>query len=127
MKMKLITKLLVASLLILYATTMRAQQSCPVQVTFSSVPSTVNPGDAVTLTWTTTGARTVNITPGNEDVQKSGTMSVRPTRTSSWSLIAIAGPIGLSCSKSAVVVVKVTSATATKSVIPKPQVKRSVK
>lgn len=83
-------------------------QDCPVQISFTASSSSVKSGAQVTLTWNVTNARTVNLMPGHEDVAKSGSLVVKPTRTSAFSLIAISGAIGLSCSKTQVLVVNVT-------------------
>ncbi|MGC2088342.1 MAG: OmpA family protein [Candidatus Acidiferrales bacterium] len=64
----------------------------PVTGTFSASPTQINCGDSTTLTWSSTDAVDVNITPVGT-VQASGTQSVSPHQTTTYDFTA-AGPGG---------------------------------
>ena len=60
----------------------------PVIGTFSSSPSTINPGGTSTLTWNVTGANSVNIDQGIGQVNASGTMVVSPATSTFYTISA---------------------------------------
>jgi hypothetical protein len=64
----------------------------PVSGTFSASPTQINCGDSSTLTWSSTDAVDVNITPVGT-VQASGTQSVSPHQTTTYNFTA-SGPGG---------------------------------
>ncbi len=66
----------------------------PVSGTFSASPTQINCGDSSTLTWSSTDAVDVNITPIGT-VQASGTQSVSPHQTTTYNFTA-SGPGGTS-------------------------------
>ena len=56
---------------------------------FSSNPSTITSGSSSTLSWTTSGATSIAITPGSfTSTQASGSTSVSPTSTTTYTLTA---------------------------------------
>ena len=80
--------------------TVQVAQSGPPQITqFSATPTTVNGGDTTTLTWATTNATSITITPAvpppNDEgaLPTSGTSIVPVTATTTFSLTA-SGPGG---------------------------------
>lgn len=60
----------------------------PIVNIFSANPSTINPGESSTLTWSVSDADTVTITPGVGPVDLSGSTSVSPAVTTTYTLIA---------------------------------------
>ena len=59
----------------------------PVITTFTAGPTSITSGDNTTLTWTVTGATTVNIT-GVGTVSATGTRTLNPTTTTTYTLTA---------------------------------------
>ena len=57
-------------------------------VTLSASPASITSGDASTLTWSSTNATTVSITPDIGTVAASGTRSVSPTSTTTYTATA---------------------------------------
>lgn len=62
--------------------------SLPIINIFSASPSTINPGESSTLTWSVSKADTVTITPGVGTVASSGSTSVFPVVTTVYTLTA---------------------------------------
>ena len=60
----------------------------PIVNIFSANPSTINPGESSTLTWSVSDADTVTITPGVGTVTSSGSTSVSPVVTTVYTLTA---------------------------------------
>jgi hypothetical protein len=60
----------------------------PVIGTFSSSPSTVNPGGTSTLSWNVTGANSVSIDNGIGQVNAAGTMAVSPATSIVYTISA---------------------------------------
>jgi hypothetical protein len=60
----------------------------PTIESFTASPSSINQGQSSTLTWTTSGAETVEIDQGIGDVQSSGSTDVTPTVTTTYTLTA---------------------------------------
>ena len=60
----------------------------PVITTFTAGPTSITAGDNTTLTWTVTGATTVNITPDVGTVAATGTRTLVPTTTTTYTLTA---------------------------------------
>ena len=56
---------------------------------FSSAPSTVDSGNPATLTWSTAGADSVSIIPGIGFVPSSGSTTVMPVSTTTYTLTAV--------------------------------------
>ncbi len=65
----------------------------PTTVTLTANPTTVSPGGAVTLSWTTMNAASISISPGVGQVMpvQAGSVTVNPTQTTTY--IATATPI----------------------------------
>jgi G8 domain/FG-GAP-like repeat len=57
-------------------------------VTFTAAPAAIGPGGGSTLTWSSTNATTVSITPGIGVVGVSGTVPVSPVSTTMYALTA---------------------------------------
>ena len=74
---------------------------------FSSNPSTIDKGSASVLSWNTTNCNSVSISPGIGSVNTSGTRSVYPTYTTTYTLTAY-GTTGAAQTRT--VTVNVTSA-----------------
>jgi len=63
--------------------------SAPTISSFTAGPTTVNSGATSTLTWATTGATTIAITPGTfTSTEASGSMTASPTATTTYTLTA---------------------------------------
>jgi len=60
----------------------------PTMVTLTANPITVPPGGQSTLTWTSSNAASVTITPGIGPVQLSGSTTVNPTQTTTYTATA---------------------------------------
>lgn len=60
----------------------------PIVASITVSPSTILPGQSATLQWNVTGATLVSIDPGIGDVQASGSRTVYPTVTTTYTLIA---------------------------------------
>jgi uncharacterized cupredoxin-like copper-binding protein len=60
----------------------------PPTVTFTAIPSTVNPGQGSTLSWTTTNATNVSIDNGLGSQPLNGSASVLPSQTTTYMLTA---------------------------------------
>src|SRR6185369_10638925 len=56
--------------------------------TLSASPSTIERGQSSTLSWTTTGATSVSIDQGIGDVSTSGSRSVSPSSSTTYTLTA---------------------------------------
>ena len=72
---------------------------------FSASKSSIEAGETVVLTWTTTNATSVTISPGVGTVAVSGSTTVTPAATTTYSLVAN-GKSGSSVSSTATVTVK---------------------
>jgi peptidoglycan-associated lipoprotein len=57
-------------------------------VTLNASPTTVNPGEAVTLSWTSTNATDLDIQPGVGSVAPQGTRGVNPTQSTTYTITA---------------------------------------
>lgn len=57
-------------------------------VTLNASPATVNPGEAVTLSWTSTNATDLDIQPGVGSVSPQGTRGVNPTQSTTYTITA---------------------------------------
>lgn len=75
----------------------------PVVASITASPSTMLPGQSATLQWNVTGATLISIEPGIGDVPASGSKTVYPTITTTYTLIASSECCAVS--KSAVVTV----------------------
>jgi hypothetical protein len=63
--------------------------SMPAISSFGANPSTITSGNSATLSWSTSGATSIAITPGNfTSTQASGSTSVSPTATTTYTLTA---------------------------------------
>jgi len=62
-------------------------------VTLNASPATVNPGEAVTLSWTSTNATDLSIDQGVGSVAPQGTRGVNPTQSTTYTITAT-GPGG---------------------------------
>src|SRR5512143_4064523 len=60
----------------------------PPQVTFSATPESITPGQASTLSWTTSEAQSITIEPGLGAVAPSGSQTVSPAATTTYTLTA---------------------------------------
>jgi hypothetical protein len=60
----------------------------PVIDSFTASPTTIDPGDSATLTWSVTGAEEVSIAPGFASLPASGTVSVSPGTSTTFTLTA---------------------------------------
>lgn len=58
---------------------------------FTGSPTTIRPGQAATLSWTTTGASSVLIDNGVGTVATAGSVTVKPTTTTTYKLTAMLG------------------------------------
>jgi hypothetical protein len=74
------------------------------QGTFSATPESITLGQASTLQWTSTDAATVSIAPGIGNVAPSGSQTVSPQATTTYTLTA-AGPGGTATRTAAVTVI----------------------
>ena len=66
----------------------RAESSKPVIAEFTAEPSSIERGQTAQLRWSVTGATEVTINRGIGTVPATGTRSVNPTETTSWTLTA---------------------------------------
>lgn len=73
-------------------------------VTLNASPTSINPGDTVTLTWSSTNATDLNLTPGVGKVAPEGSTPVTPAESTTYTITAT-GPGG-SANASASVSVK---------------------
>ena len=71
---------------------------------FAAIPLTIEDGDSSSLQWTTTGASSVTISGVSGPLSGDGTTTVRPTATTTYSLIA-ANELGTEVSESVTVTV----------------------
>ncbi len=78
------------------------------QVTFQAEPGTVEKGHSIALMWTSLNASSVVLEPGDRTVPTQGTLSITPTESTTYTLIA-KGPGG---TKNASVAVTVTQPAA---------------
>ena len=62
--------------------------TAPVIEGFSASPRTSTAGSSVTLAWTVTGAETLRLRPGDLDVSGRSSITVAPTATTTYTLIA---------------------------------------
>ncbi len=60
--------------------------AAPTISSFTANPSTINSGDAVQLSWTSTGGRSAVIEPGTLTVNPSGSVTLRPRETTTYTL-----------------------------------------
>lgn len=61
----------------------------PTITSFAASPTSINSGAGSTLSWATTGATTIAITPGTfTSTAASGSLTVTPTATTTWTLTA---------------------------------------
>ena len=98
--------------------------SQPIVTSFTASPSSVTPGQQVTLSWTTQNATSVTITGVNGTQPASGSTTVAPTQTTSYQLTAT-GPggtavatVGVTVSGQAQQMPVISSFTASPSTIP---------
>ncbi|MCX6007933.1 MAG: hypothetical protein NTZ34_11845, partial [Chloroflexi bacterium] len=63
--------------------------SVPKISNFTASPNAITLGDTITLSWAVTGVRTVSISPGVGDLSPSGSTSVIPTATTTYTLSAV--------------------------------------
>jgi len=71
------------------STQTQTQTSAPTITSFSASPTSITSGASSTLSWSTTGATSVAITPGTfTSSSASGTMSLRPSATTTYTLTA---------------------------------------
>src|SRR6185295_6952130 len=68
--------------------TIAAQGPVPPTATFSASPTSISSGQSATLTWNATNATTIAINQGIGTVAASGTRSVSPTATTTYTLTA---------------------------------------
>lgn len=80
-----------------------SEQDAPIISTFTANPESIQTGEAVTLTWNTTNATSVQINNNVGDVDLSGTFLDYPTENTTYILTAI-GPGGMSTSSATVTV-----------------------
>jgi len=86
---------------------------------FGASPATISAGGSSTLSWTVTGATTVNIDQGIGNVALSGSRVVMPTSTTVYTLTATS-PTGISVTATAQVIVAGTTPTPTPPPTPSP-------
>src|SRR5271170_7661810 len=79
-------------------------------VTLNASPSTVNAGDTVTLSWSSTNATDLDIEPGVGKVAPQGSTPVNPTQSTTFTITATGS--GGSASASARVTVNASRASA---------------
>jgi hypothetical protein len=60
-------------------------------VSFTATPATFTAGETVTLAWEVNGADSVSIGPGVGTVAASGTLELKPSATTTWTLAATSG------------------------------------
>jgi len=72
-------------------------------VNLTAVPSTIESGQSVTLSWTSENATSLDLQPGVGNVQSSGSTSVSPTESTTYTLTAT-GPGGTATSTARVTV-----------------------
>jgi hypothetical protein len=72
----------------LYTFSMTGGQPAPIISTFTATPTTVEQGKPVALSWTTTSATSVNISPTVGAVVSNGSYTVTPTATTTYTLTA---------------------------------------
>lgn len=72
-------------------------------VNLTAVPSTIEPGQSVTLSWTSENATSLDLQPGVGAVQASGSTSVSPAESTTFTLTAT-GPGGTATSTARVTV-----------------------
>lgn len=65
------------------------ETSVPVISLFDVSPSSINPGETANLSWEVTGATNVEITKGIGSVSPTGTCSIEPNETTTYTIIAI--------------------------------------
>ena len=100
--------MLLAGLVFLLAGPLVAcQPAPPVIVDFSCTPSEISAGEAATLSWVVTGASKVSIDKGIGMVDGVGTKEVSPSKTTTYTLLAINSGVVVSSS----VVVRVGTAS----------------
>jgi hypothetical protein len=73
------------------------------QVTFQAEPGTVERGHSVALVWTSMNASSVVLEPGDKTMPTQGTLSVSPTESTTFTLVA-KGPGGTKTASAAVTV-----------------------
>lgn len=78
--------------------------SNPEVIRFEAAPSTIQPGQSATLSWTTQGAQSVRIAGVGENLPLNGSRVVSPTSTTTYTLVAV-GRDGREVSAPAVVTV----------------------
>ncbi|MCK4309428.1 MAG: hypothetical protein KAW42_05595 [Candidatus Atribacteria bacterium] len=81
-------KILVLFCIIVVSVLMTGCDNPPIVLNFSASPSTINPGESSTLTWSVSDADTVTITPGVGTVASSDSTTVSPVVTTVYTLIA---------------------------------------
>ena len=65
------------------------QIAAPAITSFTASPETITAGTSTTLSWATTGATSVSVSPGTiASVAASGSMSLSPTATTTYTLTA---------------------------------------
>jgi hypothetical protein len=84
--------------------------SKPAVVRFTASPNQINAGQSSLLSWTTTGASTVSISPSVGSVAVNGSVSVSPTATTTYTLTATGADGVTSVTAGVTVTVATTSA-----------------
>ncbi|MFA5399841.1 MAG: hypothetical protein WC169_09075 [Dehalococcoidia bacterium] len=72
-----------------WATVTVTAPSKPAISSFSSNPGTITAGQSATLSWNVTGATSVSISPAVGNVSSSGSKTVTPTETTSYTITAV--------------------------------------
>ncbi|MBA7571078.1 hypothetical protein ES708_12834 [subsurface metagenome] len=81
--------ILLIGVILLLASSIVGCPQPPVIAEFSANPTDINSGESATLSWSVTEATTVTIDQGIGDVPSSGTQSVSPPATTTYTLTAI--------------------------------------
>lgn len=85
--------------------TVTVSSSQPPSVTFSADPKEILPGQASTLSWTTTHATACSIDPGIGSVPVNGSIEVRPSRSTTYRITAT-GPGGETSAEVTITVIR---------------------
>ena len=88
MKRLIILSLSLATLLFLIPGCITVQSTAPVIGTFTSGPSTINPGGTTNLVWNVTGANSVSIDHGIGLVNAWGSMAISPAASTIYTISA---------------------------------------
>lgn len=96
----------------------------PVIISFSSNPSYIQPGESAVLNWTTSNASNVTISPSAGSVAASGSFTVQPTYTTTYTLTAT-GSGGTTSASTTVTVAPIVTAYSTTTAVSSPAVTTS--